>query len=158
MDRRAILQGKGNINGGAAKLFNKRSDVIKIGDRLLVGSWRPELGLGSGLWGQEASCLGKAMVQRHQVPLQFDEATVVVHQSPPKNAKKGNRRMELVSICQDGGLQLRISLAGCSPRCSSMQFSNRRLVLQRHSSSQDQHWKVIQDGNVCVCSWTLEQF
>jgi hypothetical protein len=38
------------------------------------------------------------MVQRHQTPPQFDEATVVVHQSPPKNAK-GNRRMEL-SWCQ----------------------------------------------------------
>jgi hypothetical protein len=43
------------------------------------------------LWGQEASYLGKAMMQRHQAPLQFDEATVVVHQSPPKIAKKGEQ-------------------------------------------------------------------
>jgi hypothetical protein len=37
------------------------------------------------------------MVQRHQAPLQFDEATVVVHQSPPKKMqRRGKRRMELV--------------------------------------------------------------
>ena len=61
----------------------------KIGDRLLVGHGAQSWASRSGLLGQEASCLGKAMVQRHQAPLEFDEATVVVHQSPPKKCKEG---------------------------------------------------------------------
>jgi hypothetical protein len=53
---------------------------------------RPELSLRSGFWSQEASCLGKVVLQRHQARPQFDEATVDVHQSPPKkNARKGKQ-------------------------------------------------------------------
>jgi hypothetical protein len=48
---------------GSCKIVNKRSDVILIGDRLVSVSWRPGLGLRSGLWCQEASCLGKAMAK-----------------------------------------------------------------------------------------------
>lgn len=91
---------------GRCKAVNKRSDVIKIGDRLLVGH-------GAQSWAFVAVCGAKKLhvLERpwckdikHRCSL-----TKVVHQSPPKkNAKKGNRRMELVSICQDGGLQLRI--------------------------------------------------
>ena len=109
--------------GGAAKTVNKRSDVIKFGDQLLADHGAQWLDLRSDLWGREASCLGKAMVQRHQTPLQFDETTVVVHQSPPKNARKKNRTMELVSICQDSGLQLRLFISRMlnpvAPACNS---------------------------------------
>jgi hypothetical protein len=41
---------KKNMNGGRCRTVNKRSDVIIIGDRLVSASWRPELGLRSGLW------------------------------------------------------------------------------------------------------------
>lgn len=143
--------------GGAAKTVNKRSDVIKFGDQLLADHGAQWLDLRSDLWGREASCLGKAMVQRHQTPLQFDETTVVVHQSPPKNARKKNRTMELVSICQDSGLQLRLFISRMlKPRCSSMQFSNGRFVLQRHFSSQDQHWEVIQESWQCLRMFYLD--
>lgn len=71
------------------KTVNKRSDVIKFGDQLLAGYGAQGWTFRSDLWGQEASCLGNAMVQRHEAPLQFDEATMVVHQIPSKKCKEG---------------------------------------------------------------------
>jgi len=55
-------------------------------------------------WAKKRHVLEKPWCKDIKAPLEFDEATVVVHQSPPKKfVKKGNRRMELVSICQGSG-------------------------------------------------------
>jgi hypothetical protein len=50
-----------DLGGGSAKPVNKRSDVITIGDPLLVGHGAQSWVFVAGLWCQEASCLGKAM-------------------------------------------------------------------------------------------------
>jgi hypothetical protein len=68
--------------------------------------------------------------------------------------------MELVLICQDGGLHLGNFIGRMLTPSLYMQFSNRRFVLQwyfqRAVSSQDQNREVIKESWKCLCMFYLD--
>jgi hypothetical protein len=74
-----------------------------------------------------------------------------------KFAKKGNRTMEMgVDMPRQWLRSYALHWQDAPPRCSRMQFSKRRFILQRHFSSQDQHWEVIQESWQCLRMFYLD--
>jgi hypothetical protein len=109
-------------------------------------------------WAKKRHVLEKPWCKDIKAPLEFDEATVVVHQSPPEEICKEGKQDDGVGV--DMPRQWLRSYAlhwqDAQPRCSRMQFSNRRFILQRHFSSQDQHWEVIQESWQCLRMFYLD--
>jgi hypothetical protein len=121
---------------GRCKTVNKRSDVIKIGDRPLVGH-------DAQSWAFVAVCGAKKLHILERPWCKDIKHRCSLMKLPwlfinplQKNAKKGKEEDGVgCQYAKTVACSYGFHLAGCSPRCSRMQFSNHRFVLQRHFSS-----------------------